>query len=1113
MIIRLSTFLLTGLLFIYSPIMGQKPNTVKMLHLGKTQAIKDVIAAKSTDKDKIKEAKKNKPKMVDNFFGKKLAEKVNPYARPNGPDPVWQKTTSRSLGDEIIPKMVLEGLDRNDSGGVGVPDTDGDVGLEHYFQIVNASEFCVWDKEGNPLTGVMSTNTIWNQIGRTSGGDPIVLYDQLAGRWLLTEFTPPGQNYLLIAISEGEDPLGSYDVYEFSTPSFPDYPKYAIWDDVIVCTSNEFIGDGMSFYLIDRMQLLAAADQVNIQRHTLPYNGANGFFVMTPVDLEGFNLPKENTKPIIMRINDDVWGTASTDRIEYFTIDSIDWNSPNNTQISAEKVIELAPFDSDPCSVGGFGYDCVPQPGNVGLDAIPQVIMHRAVYRNFISHESLVFNFVVDADGENRAGIRWVELRKTDQADWHLFQEGTYAPDDGLDRYLGATSIDAAGNIALAFNVSSEDTYASLRFTGRRASDPPGEMTINEYEFAAGLSSSPTSRWGDYAVMNVDPSDDRLFWFTGEYMAAGSSWGTKILALEIARDTIDIGAISVISPVTSSALTNMEFPIIEVKNFGIDTQYQFAVGYQIDDGDQFIESVNDTLDSDERLMYTFNTNSFDFTELKEYEVKVFSSLQGDTNPLNDTFITKVTKLAKLDLAVVGIKDLEVIHCQDTIRPVIIVKNQGTDTLFSFHLNYHLNGGLLDTKMINDTLIPGQISSYEINLFDFTEGENDILAYTSGPNDGLDEIPVNDSLNQTFQYLFNPAIISLELLTDKFPEESSWELKDDETQEIIFRGGPYPGQSSQLIIEDWCLDSTACYTFTIFDSAGDGLFHPAFEDGSYQIVDENGKIMANMINVNFGQSETSHFCATFSCTLEGEIDIQHLSEPGVTDGVIMLTGSGGVGPFQYSINGGLSFQDENTFFDLDSGQYHVVLMDQNGCTFEETISIATCQLALVSSTITDASGASQNDGSIMLDVNGAYGSLLFSIDGEHTFQEEALFENLGTGDYTIVAVDSLGCRLIIQDLAVGFGTGIHHQELLYKIKTIPNPTGSGLVFIQIEGLLDKATLPVEIYNGLGQFLFDHQFVRYHEFLDMHLSLLNYPAGVYYVRFKDRAINRLIKIVRL
>jgi len=160
--------------------------------------------------------------------------------------------------------------------------------------------------------------------------------------------------------------------------------------------------------------------------------------------------------------------------------------------------------------------------------------MYRAQYRHFADHDALLMSTTVDATGGNVAGVRWAELRNSGSG-WSLFQEGTYAPADGLNRWMGSIAMNGQGDIAVGYSVASSTTYPSVRYTSRQSGDALGTLPGGEVEIVAGagVQQSSSNRWGDYSAMSVDPQDDCTFWYTQEYYSNNGSFDfkTRIAAL------------------------------------------------------------------------------------------------------------------------------------------------------------------------------------------------------------------------------------------------------------------------------------------------------------------------------------------------------------------------------------------------------------------------------------------------------------------------------------------------------------------------------------------------------------------------------------------------------
>ena len=1062
--------------------------------IGKTLPLRHLVPMLPADPGKRQRVKMNK-QGPQNFAGRGKYVSSNPNALPQGEDPVWQRSM-RSSSIDVEPLVNIEGLDT----GSSPQDPTGDIGKDYYMQALNATLIGLYDKEGN-LIADFTANTIWNSIGFSSAGDPIILYDQEAQRWIITEF--PSGNQLLVAISETSDPMGAYSAYNFGTPSFPDYPKYGIWSNAYSVTTNESGPSNLPCYFINRDELLNEENTVSIQRIVLPGIGSGpGFQVATPVDWTGLTPPEEDA-PIIMTLNDDAWGASAQDQIDIHTF-NIDWTNPGNTTITTTNVV-TAPYDTNPCSVSGGGFSCIPQLNGGGLDGLPEVIMNQVHYRNFGSYEAMVLNFITDVTGgDNLSGIRWMELRRTAGEDWSVYQEGTYAPEDGLDRFMGSICMDGAGNIGLAYAVSSEEIYAGLRFTGRRASDPLGEMTVNEYTIVDGQSTLFTgTRFGDYAHMSVDPGNDRTFWFTAEYAGANGN-ATRIVAFELRRDTTDIAPIALNKPESGPQLSDMEAVEVVVQNLGLDTPMVFQVGYIFEDEAPVFDEVTYTLYPDSTYTHTF-IPTVDMSVVGDYDFKVFTTLEGDQAILNDTLRAVRSNLPRFDVTVSAIDGLGELICADSIEIAATITNLGTEPLTSATIVVVLNGNTLTTINWTGNLLPGESEQIGIGLDGLVDGTNEVVISASNPNGEADEIPGNDSLTRPFEAQTDGAGVRLLLLTDEYPGETTWELAD-ETGTVIYEGGPYNAEES-LIIEEFCLDSEACYSFTIFDSFGDGICCE-YGLGNYSIVDADGLPLL-VSTGEFSFEETNQFCATFSCLLDAQFDVSPVSGEGANDGAMLITAINGIAPVQYSIDGGESFSDNNLFTDLAPGEYEIVILDGANCEFTSTVTVPECVINAMAE-VTDATEGN-SDGTIIVAVVNAALPITYSIDNGITFQEDPVFDGLPNGNYTILVVDGLGCAIEL-DVTVGVISSTNTLSVGQLIEVFPNPT-DGVFSINIKGLNQaNHMLKLEIINAEGKLVQVTNLTRYNDVFTGQVSLYNYPDGVYFVRFNSDELDRMVRVVK-
>lgn len=411
--------------------------------------------------------------------------------------------------------------------GVNPPDTVGDVGPGHFIQAINMSNgtsYTVYNKAtGAVIAGPFLLSDLGG-MGVNGLGDPIVLYDQLAKRWLLAEFSN-NPNGVHVYISKTTDPVsGGWFHYQFKTNLFPDYPKFGVWSDGYYFTSNESTGPAV--YALERTKMLAGDATASMQRFEAPELAGFGFQALTPADAD--DEPPAGSPFYLLRHHDDEVHNAGSNNVTQDFLDlfelKIDWGTPANSTLIGAIGLPVSEFDSDLNGLSSFS--CFPQPGTtVRLDPLREVIMHRVQYRKFAQYEAMVGSFVTDVDGNDHGGIRWFELRKDAQSGWRVHQEGTFAP-DSHNRWMSSIAMDGSGNIGMAYNVSSTTVFPSIRYTGRKASDPMGAMRP-ELTLIDGTVANDSFRYGDYASVNVDPSDNKTFWYTGEYNAS-VQWSTRI---------------------------------------------------------------------------------------------------------------------------------------------------------------------------------------------------------------------------------------------------------------------------------------------------------------------------------------------------------------------------------------------------------------------------------------------------------------------------------------------------------------------------------------------------------------------------------------------------------
>jgi hypothetical protein len=526
------------------------------------------------------------PPTINNDEGKEIPNKIGAkeyFNRENIPfllseDPVWQKQDATHRSATFTPIQNFEGIPN--ILGFYPPDTQGDVSADHYVQVVNVN-FAIYSKTGTIVFGPANLNTLWAGIpspwNTTNSGDPVVLFDQEANRWLITQFSLPSgltNKYAeLVAVSQTSDPTGEWYRYVFEYGNLmPDYPKFGVWPDGYYMSTNQFLNGsswaGAGATAFERAKMIAGDPSAQMIYFNLGLTGDPSS--MLPSDWDGPVTPVTGEPNHFSYIN---YWTGPDDYLRTWDF-HVDWIIPANSTFAQVSSLATAPFDPDLCVA--TRERCIPQPGTgIKLESLSDRLMYRLQYRNFGTYRAMVTNHTVDVDGSGHAGIRWYELRNTG-AGWSIYQQGTWSP-DASHRWVGSIAMNSVGDMALGYSVSDATSiYPSIRYTGRKSGDPLGTMSITEQNIITGTGSQTgtSARWGDYSMMSVDPSDDVTFWYTTEYIQTTGlkSWRTRIASLNISS-----------APMANSAPATLVMPTTATLNGtvnpnGLTTDYHFEYG-------------------------------------------------------------------------------------------------------------------------------------------------------------------------------------------------------------------------------------------------------------------------------------------------------------------------------------------------------------------------------------------------------------------------------------------------------------------------------------------------------------------------------------------------------
>ena len=472
------------------------------------------------------------PREVPNFVGK--GKPLPGTADPAITAATLQNSTGMSAATTV--GGGFPGATNNDNGRllgvlIAPPDTDGSVGPNHFVQMINLLT-TIYDKNGNVVTPSFASNAFWDGAGGNcepfNQGDPIVLYDEVADRWFVSQFAfPDNLNSFsqCVAISQTGDPTGGYNRYEFSFDNigFNDYPKHGIVTDSITMIANIFRPRGPFF---------------NFTGTFLGVMDKNAMYAGQPASLIGFNIGTGEFGFVAGDLDgpgssDALFATAmsTASAFDIWKID-VDW-STENASVSQIDSIAVTPFDSNLCSASREA--CIPQPnGGPALEAITDRLMHRLQIRDFGTYRTMVTAHTVDVGG-GRAGIRWYEMRETG-GDWSLYQEGTYGPSDGENRWMASAAMNADGDIGIGYLLASQNTFVSMAVTGQSAAaSGTGTLDAAEQICAAGSGvQQDTGRSGDYSSTSIDPTTGN-FWHTNEVFTTTGQfqWATFVCEFSV----------------------------------------------------------------------------------------------------------------------------------------------------------------------------------------------------------------------------------------------------------------------------------------------------------------------------------------------------------------------------------------------------------------------------------------------------------------------------------------------------------------------------------------------------------------------------------------------------
>jgi len=635
---------------------------------------------------------------------KHLGNRVVPGKGSSGPDEALQ--TTAPIHQNRAPIVTFTA----DISQATPSDPTGAVGPNHYIGGWN-SAFRIFDKEGNPLTPEASLATV---IPGNTAGDPIIFFDpyienepgEPRGRFVITEFDA-NPNGFEMAICQGPDPVNDgWYVYrnQFTTGSFPDYTKFSVWSDGYYVTAN--IGNTNRLFAVEREQM-AQGEPAQFIRFQLPGIRTNGFYSPHGFNATGGSEPELGNFSVVY-LQDDAWNGVAEDHLKIWTA-NVNWEDTASSTISAAQEIPTTDFIS---VFDGGSFANLQQPAGPDIDALQATVMNQAQFRKFEDYNSALLNFVVDTDPgtgvtDELAGIRWYELRQDAQGEpWEIFQEGTYIAPDGRHAFSGSMAMDVSGNIGMGYSSVSNTESISIRYTGRLAGDPVGDMTVAEGLIAQG-GNSPTTRFADYVHLTVDPTNDGDFWHIAEYF--DPSRRDVVGAFNFADAATNDVAIINLTPNTGE-LTDTEVITVEIQNYGSSVQTSIPVSYSIDGGPTVMETYSGSIAPGETDTYSF-TETADLSDAQTYRIETATDLASDEVAFNDVYGENVRNEVVLGVSDFDIANAEMVVTTSDSKNFVITLTTTHDEIMPFAV-YDITGKQI---VYNNVPKVGNKYRYELNM--------------------------------------------------------------------------------------------------------------------------------------------------------------------------------------------------------------------------------------------------------------------------------------------------------------------------------------------------------------------------------------------------------------
>jgi hypothetical protein len=476
-----------------------------------------------------------------------------------------------------------DGVNGGQAGAGWPPDTNGDVGPTVYIQAVNDA-FGIFNKTTGSRLAAFTEDSLWNAAGTgtpchsNNEGDPVVLHDGLADRWILTNFAfafdsngnPVAPFYECIAVSKTNDPVaGGWFFYAVKMDTggtgappagtLNDYPKFGLWTDCLYMGANGFDATqakppfvGAIIATFSRAAIFAG-QALSASNSAIGFlSGSSAPFTMVPANLLGTvpgSQPPSGTPEYFVDESATVFAWEVRKFVQGANVCGA------GSSLSAATNVNQASYGY-PADVANTTTNIVAQKSTTNaVDSLGDRLMQKVQYRKIGSAESLWVVHTTCGTSQSANGTcvsnttttrpQWTQINVTNKTIATTpAQQQIYAPDTTLYRWMGSLAVDGQGNMALGYSTSSATAFPGIAYSGRLVTDAANQLPQSQTVLTTGAGSQTNlnrgtlvSRWGDYSAMSIDPADDCTFWYTNLFYdttAHGSSgtWQTRIGAFK-----------------------------------------------------------------------------------------------------------------------------------------------------------------------------------------------------------------------------------------------------------------------------------------------------------------------------------------------------------------------------------------------------------------------------------------------------------------------------------------------------------------------------------------------------------------------------------------------------